>query len=277
MFFCVLAAQSGHLLPLYIRFLSKVVKRRVQASSPTAIERSISPEHAQRVTNLLNCQLSPKWPPPPQAAAVADEVRSALSLLASLCRPNRSGQTYVIDWARALLRRGADINVLTPSLANGGGHNWPPILHWIGSKTTSSLGIQFLLQSGADLDAVYGDFTALHMLASFKRAAVLRELSSTGWLDVINLERATPGYNSPIALLEAVVATDPSDCEAEETLAVLRTQKRLWHRSIRPAILAQLAVHDALKPSACELILSFIDGGTSPAHASAAGAAAAAW
>ncbi len=55
---------------------------------------------------------------------------------------------------------------------------------------------------------------------------------------------------------------------------LLSTLKDLWPSDVRPAILAQLGVHEQLIPELAELIVSYIDGGKAATAEVVAAAAA---
>ncbi len=200
------------------------------------------------------------------------EERDSLALLSSLFVPtfsNNMNHDYVVDWARSLLQRGADVN----AREEGG---FTPVQSWCSrDDITSAKGILELLNAGADLDATQPDgFTALYLLCSNSRLQALRELSDAGWLEMANID--LPGRNgeTPMACLQRKLREKPGDAVAKEMIELLSAQKDHWSLFVRPAILAQLGVHEQLIPELAELIVSFIDGGKPTAAAGSNAAAA---
>ncbi len=202
------------------------------------------------------------------------EERGSLALLSSLFYPTYADDLkhdYIVNWARSLLQRGADINARAED-------GFTPVQSWCSrGSIASAKGILMLLNAGADLDATQPDgCTALHQLCVNSRLHVLRELSDAGWLEIANID--LPGRNgeTPIVCLQRKLREKPGSGDVKEMIELLTAQKKLWLTDIRPALLAQLGVHEQLIPELAEMIVSYIDGGKTGAGASSEGAAAAA-
>jgi hypothetical protein len=183
------------------------------------------------------------------------EERNALGLFAFFFSPTKSRTSYVIEWARYLLARGADVN------ARDTQGECTPVQNWCRrSISTSAQGVMSLLEAGADLDATHPNgHTVLYFLCKHKRLQVLRELSNAGWLQNADLE--VPAYKgrTPMQQLKHQLAKQPTDTDVIEMIELLATQRRTWQLSARPAVLAELTIHEQLVPELAELIVSFLD------------------
>jgi hypothetical protein len=181
------------------------------------------------------------------------EEEDALALLAEMARP-LIPDTPLIEWARALIDRGAHVN------ARGVNGN-TPIQAWCHSKKLDSAaaGILTLLERGADLDMWHPmGWTAMALLVDYKRVRVLRELSDAGWLASANLEVPGPYGETPVQQLQRMQQAAPNDADIVEILDILAAQGTYWTQYGRPAIVAELGVHEQLVPELAELVASYV-------------------
>ncbi len=259
------------MLTEFIKFLRQCVTR---VSEPA--DKKLQQENAWKLLepqlSLTNTLLSR---PPASSMQQHAEERNALVLLTSLATPSYVDgldHDYIVDWARSLMRRGAaDINARA---ADG----TTSAQNWCSSNVMNSAkGILMLLDAGADLDATHPrGWTVLYQLCYFSRLEVLRELSEAGWLEMANIDLPGVGGETPIAYLQRKLREKPDDSDATEMLELLSAQKDLWASDVRPAILAQLGVHEPLIPVLAEMMVSYIDGGKMSAAVTEEVAAAAA-
>ena len=198
-----------------------------------------------------------------------EEERCALALLTANAWPDAS-MSDAIDWAAALIQRGADVHARYIGST--------PLQHWCDwMATKTAAAVILLLEARADFEASHphGE-TALWTLCNNASALMLRELSKAGWLDTVDFD--LPGVNgeAPIACLKRKLAALPgsaSDEKSLEMIELLSAMKQRWQQLNRPLVLALLEEHEQLVPDLAELIVSYIDGGKAGQHAGAAAAA----
>jgi hypothetical protein len=186
------------------------------------------------------------------------EERHVLALLTSLAVPievqSSKSTVFALQIARSLIKRGADIN---GRLTNGR----TPVQNWCCyPKITSATGLLLLLEAGADLDADALSnptaWTALSLLCSFKCTQAIRELSAKGWLLMSNVEQA-------IRQLKNMQVKEPADVDVQHLLQLLLSEKKHWLHYGRAAVTALLSSLDQFVPDLTEIVVSYIDGGTS--------------
>jgi hypothetical protein len=204
--------------------------------------------------------------PPAVSMQQHAEERGALPLLTDSMVPTQcNGHEWMVDWACSLLKRGADVNVR-------GADGYTPLQNWCDhSELMSAKGILAQLKAGADFDATnQNGWTALYLLCHHRRSQVLRELAAAGWLVMANIDLPGRHGETPSELLQRKLRKKPDDGDVKEMLELLSAQKHLWASDVRPAVLAQLGVHEQLVPEMAELIVSYMDGGKANAAAAAA-------
>lgn len=189
------------------------------------------------------------------------EERAVLALMASLNIPARFNTSpnheYIIDWARLLIKRGADIHARCS-------RGYMPVQSWCqDTNLTSARGVIFLLEADADLNASHPQGqTALHLICHHELVQVLCELSEAGWLASVNLDMPNKaeedGGITPIQLLRRKLEQKPT-VAVTTMLELLTAHKRLWHTHVRPTIRAQLVTYEQLIPDIADLILSYIN------------------
>jgi hypothetical protein len=180
------------------------------------------------------------------------EERDALTLLSNKACPLNQKSLTVL-FARSLIKRGANVNSRN---TNG----TTPVQHWCRYiDLVYTGGIMMLLAAGADLDMSHPTGkTVLANLISNKRVGVLRELSDASWLVSASLDVLGPRGNTPMQQLQRMAHKAPTDTDIVEMREILSAQKHHWIHDVRPAVMAELGVHEQLVPELAELIASYV-------------------
>jgi len=261
---------GGLLLSEFIRFLAIYVVLPDNEPADKKQQREAASNVLGQGNNIahVNALLRRSSPAPLQQHP---ENRDALALFTKLMVPTYNygcNHNFLLDWARALLQRGADVNARDSE-------GYTPVQNWCSSANVmSAKDILMLLETGADFDAAHPHgWTALYSLCYYSRLQVLRELTEPGWLAVAHINLVGVEGKTPIALLQQALRDKPDDGDVMEMLELLSGNMQLWHISVRHALLAQLGIHDQLIPDLVELIVSFIDGGKADIQPVAAAAA----
>jgi hypothetical protein len=239
---------GGLLLTAFIKFLVTLCAIRSDSSDMKQLKTSawtVLKVHFTQINTLLSQK------PQPYLYAHKEE-RGAVALLAGVVIP-LSANHFLVHFARSLLTRGACINARTSQ-------GYTPLQNWCYSKVLTSAGcLLVLLDAGADLDMSHPTGqTVLANLISHKSVQVLRELSDAGWLMSANLSVPGPNGEMPMQQLQRMSSETPSDTDLVEMRDILAAQKTYWTQHARPAVVAELGVHEQLVPELAELIASYV-------------------
>lgn len=248
---CLLpSVQSGHLvLSELIRFLAACLTVSIDQSWQV---RPVLSSHAGLISSLLAAKPHNETD---QVHFQHPEERNALALFASLLRGSES-TSLSVDWARALIQRGADVRARSTD-------GYTPLQSWcLNEKLDSAAGVLLLLDAGAELDESHSEgMPAWWLLSRISRAQVLRELLMAGRLDVVHISLPGPNKQTLRTCLQHKLATAPHDPNVRELVELLALVQQQWHATTRPLLVSMLSVHEQLVPHLAELIVSFIDGG----------------
>lgn len=241
------------LLTLFIQFLSLFIKELYEnppGSDKVLIYKRQEKEWKSRWNNMPLVHEVLSRPPAAHMKGHAEEVNS-LAYFSDNIVPawiHEEDDDYIVDLARCLLARGASIDGIDLD-------GCKPVELWcMYDNISSAKGLVMLLEAGATLDA-----GCVQALCEHNCVQALRELSSGGWLQLVNMKLIDQGDETP---MQQLLQTDLGDCQNEhaqqQMLQLLSTEEKCWHSHVRPAVLALLGCHEQLIPDLADLIVSYI-------------------
>lgn len=235
---CVFSSQSGSLLlSEFINFIYLVASKDGAAFNGMKNDALLIQRFLGTKTNQFDAQ--------------HPETVGSLVLL-SLILANGKESASLVEWARTLLKRGANIHA-TNSEGKTALYNWCSA-----DCLLCSDGVIMLLEAGADLLGSRDNHsqTPLWRLCTHKSVEVIRDLVRYGWLDIVPLDACITHVRSMIETQEE----EHVDQNTKEILELLSSQRHNWQRNTRSAVVATLTCHEQLIPDIAECVVSYIDG-----------------